>query len=103
MFQAVATEEDEWHKHRRRVTAKGPQRLVSMTAGLNHRSRSDSAISWAHIFLAVHTERIAFLILCLSVSAIQQFDYSQALARDLAQDCVEFGHRTDNNLDMESI
>ncbi len=81
----------------------GPTTVSLYDRWSNHRSRSDSAISWAHIFLAVHTERIAFLILCLSVSAIQQFDYSQALARDLAQDCVEFGHRTDNNLDMESI
>jgi hypothetical protein len=81
----------------------GPTTVSLYDRWSNHRSRPDSAISWAHNSLAVHPERIAFLDSCLSVSSIQQFDYSRALARDLAQDCAEFDRRTDGNLNMKSI
>jgi len=52
----------------------------------NHRSRSDSAVSWVHIFVAGRPDQIASAISCLGVSVMQQCDYLRALMRVVTYD-----------------
>ena len=76
---------------------------LSRTVGIIHKLRPDSTDHLGIQLRAGRPKRIASVVSCLGVSVIQQFDYLQALAHDLARVWMEFARRADDSLDREPI